>query len=165
MRVAGVSTIEQANAYLENECLPWWEQTLTVAPGHASDAHRRLGQEHDLAAILSHVETRQVARDYTVRYQGELYQIDRKDVQVGPRGGRVQVQQRLGRTIAVRLQQRYLHVHCADLATPIKVAVKLPTKPPGASKPEKRQSEWMKNFSIRREPSLKQAIRISHARA
>lgn len=165
MRVAGVSTIEQANTYLENEYLPWWEQTLTVEPGHASDAHRPLGKEHDLAAILSHVETRQVTNDYTVRYQGKLYQIDRKDVRVGLRGGRVQVQQRLDGTIAVRFQERYLRVYGADPATPSKVAVKHPAKPPRASKPQKRKSEWMKNFSIRKEPSLKQAIRISNARA
>src|SRR5437773_12546059 len=39
MRVAGVRTIEEANAYLENEYLPWWNQTLTVKPAEAADAH------------------------------------------------------------------------------------------------------------------------------
>ena len=66
MRVAGVHTIEEANAYLEEEFLPWWNRTLTVEPAHAADAHRPLGKEHNLAAILSHVEQRQVTNDYTV---------------------------------------------------------------------------------------------------
>src|SRR6266853_3305343 len=31
LRVAGVCRIEEANVYLKNEYLPWWNQTLTVA--------------------------------------------------------------------------------------------------------------------------------------
>jgi transposase len=161
MRVAGVRTIEQANAYLENEYLPWWEQTLTVEPANTSDAHRPLGKEHDLAAILSHVETRQVTNDYTVRYQGKLYQIDRQDARVGLRGARVQVQQRLDGSIAVRFQDHYLRVHRGAAATPVVPAEVLPRPP----KPEKGKSEWMKNFSIRKGPPLERAIRISNAHA
>jgi hypothetical protein len=44
MRVANVVTLEEANAYLEAEYLPWWNRTLTVEPAHADDAHRRAGQ-------------------------------------------------------------------------------------------------------------------------
>src|SRR5579864_3980197 len=36
MRVAGVHTIEDANAYLEKEYLPWWNQALTVEPADAA---------------------------------------------------------------------------------------------------------------------------------
>ena len=32
MRVAGVRTLEEANAYLEEEYLPWWNKTLVVKP-------------------------------------------------------------------------------------------------------------------------------------
>src|SRR5208282_1654462 len=55
MRVAGVTTLEQANHYLETEFVPWANRTLAVAPASADDAHRRLEKHHDLAAILSHV--------------------------------------------------------------------------------------------------------------
>jgi hypothetical protein len=99
MRVAGVQTIEKANAYLETEYLPWWNQTLTVKPADAADAHRPLGKEHDLAAILSHVEARQVTNDYTVRYDGKIYQIDRRDIQVGMRKAWVRVEERLDGTL------------------------------------------------------------------
>ncbi len=40
LRVAGVSSLEQANAYLEREYLPWWNRTLAVAPADPADAHR-----------------------------------------------------------------------------------------------------------------------------
>ena len=57
MRVAGVKTIEQANQYLEETYLVWWERELTVEPAHSDDAHRSLDKSHNLAASLSHVET------------------------------------------------------------------------------------------------------------
>jgi transposase len=104
MRVAGVCTMEAANMYLEEEFLPWWNQTLTVEPATAEDAHRRLGKEHDLASILSHVEPRQVTNDYTIRYHGKFYQIDRRDVRPGLRRAMVRVEQRLDETMAVRFQ-------------------------------------------------------------
>ncbi|HYL64549.1 MAG TPA: ISNCY family transposase [Candidatus Methylomirabilis sp.] len=149
LRVAGACTLDEANAYLENEYLAWWNQTLVVKPADPADAHRPLGKEHDLAAILSHVEPRQVTNDYTVRYEGKLYQIDRRDIQVGMRKGWVRVEQRLDGSIAVQFQGRYLRVRrCAPpLALPKPPA--LPTRSPG--KP-RRKSEWMKNFSIRSNP-------------
>jgi hypothetical protein len=66
--VAGAKTLEQANTYLEREFVPWWNQHLVVIPAHPTDAHRALGPEHNLAASLSVVETRQVANDYTLRF-------------------------------------------------------------------------------------------------
>ena len=99
MRVAGVRTLEEANAYLENEFLAWWNQTLTVAPAHAADAPPAAGKKHDLAAILSHVEPRQVTNDYTIRWDGKFYQIDRRDVRPRMRKAWVRVEQRLEGTI------------------------------------------------------------------
>src|SRR5690348_13002709 len=44
MRVAGVKTIEEANRYLAEDYLVWWERELTVEPASADDAHRPLGR-------------------------------------------------------------------------------------------------------------------------
>ena len=163
MRVAGVQRIEEANAYLEKEFLPWWNRTLTVEPADASDAHRRLEKEQDLAAILSHMELRQVTNDYTVRYRGKLYQIDRQDVRVGMRKAMVQVQERLNGTLAVRFQGRYLRVRrCADSWPELRA--------PEAGRPSRpvtknrSKSDWMKDFFHKPGPSVEQAIRISNAR-
>ena len=71
LRVARVKTLEGANRYLAEDFLPWWNQHLKVAPAHPADAHRLWSGEHDLAAILSEVQTRQVASDYTIRLEGK----------------------------------------------------------------------------------------------
>ena len=132
LRVAGAGTLEEANAYLESEFLPWWNQTLSVAPVSLDDAHRPLGQQHSLAAILSHVETCQVANDYTIRFENKLYQIARADVCAGLRGGTVRVEKRLDGTLAVRFQDRYLTVlECAPQPKAVAVAKPAP-KPPKA---------------------------------
>ncbi len=114
MRVAGVNTIEQANQYLEQDYLVWWERELTVEPAHPDDAHRPLDKSHNLAASLSHVETRQVRPDYTLRWDGKLYQIERQAVVSGLRRANVRVEQRLDGSLAVRYGERYLPVkECA----------------------------------------------------
>src|SRR5213075_1889902 len=86
MRVAGVTTLAQANHYLETEFLPWVNSMLAVAPANPDDAHRPLEKQHDLAAILSHVESRQVNNDYTIQLDTKIYQIARKDICTGLRG-------------------------------------------------------------------------------
>jgi hypothetical protein len=129
LRVAGASTLAEANAYLENEFLPWWNRTLTITPACRDDAHRPLGKEYSLPAILSRVETRQVANDYTLRFEGKRYQIARSDIRAGLRGGTVSVEQRLDGTLAVRFQDRYLSV--AECAEQLKtVAAPKPTRVP-----------------------------------
>jgi len=136
LRVAGATTLEQANAYLEYEFLPWWNQTLTVLPASADDAHRPLGKEHSLTASLSHVETRRVANDYTIRFQGKIYQIQRADVRAGLRGGTVRVEKRLDGTLAVRFQGTYLHIsECVPQPKALSVPKSLKAKAQAHRKP------------------------------
>jgi hypothetical protein len=145
LRVAGAKTLAQANAYLEKEFLPWWNQTLTVVPASSDDAHRSLGKEHNLAASLSHVESRQVANDYTIRFDNQLYQIQQADIRAGLRGGTVRVERRLDGTLAVRFRDRYLAVsECVP--RPKTLLPKPPRKHP--PKTVRHQSDWMKNFHI-----------------
>lgn len=166
MRVAGVGTLEEANGYLEKEYLPWWNQTLVVKPANDEDAHRPLGKEHDLAAILSHVEQRQVTNDYTIRWDGKFYQIDRRDVQVGMRKAMVRVEQRLDGPIAVRFQNQYVRVsRCAQPIRELQSPEAAPAKPPKQAGQPKRKSDWMKNFSLQSGPTVHQAARASDARS
>ena len=163
LRVAGARTLEAAHCYLEEQFLPWWNRTLTVQPAHGDDAHRPLGKEHDLAATLSHVEQRQVGADYTVRYQGKLYRIDRKDVRTGLRRGSVRVEQRLDGSVAMRFEDCDLQIQeCAPprpTSPTAQLAVAKPHKgPKGGGK-----SRWMEGFWTRPSPTLQRAIAIANA--
>jgi transposase len=155
MRVAGVRTIEQANQYLTNDYLVWWERELTVEAANPDDAHRRLEKSHHLAASLSHVETRQVRPDYTLRWNGKLYQIERAAVTTGLRRANVRVELRLDGTLAVRHGERYLPVkECAAADRP-KAAL---PKPPATGRVKRRGSDWNKYFELKKAPKLWQVM-------
>jgi transposase len=165
MRVAGVKTLEEANQYLASEFLPWWNRTLTVKPASGDDAHRKLDKQHDLAAILSHVKTRQVKGSYTVGIDGKRYVIDKGSICAGLRGGTVRVERRLDGTIAIRFKDRYLGFKlCTE---PVKTAAAAKPKAAkdssGKRAPAPRKSAWMDGFWDKPAPSLREAIRIANA--
>jgi hypothetical protein len=110
LRVAGITTLEGANQYLSEEFLPWWNQHLVVSPANPADAHRPLDAAYNLSAILSVVDTRQVASDYTVRFQGRIYQIARADIRTGLRGGVVRIEVHTDGSIQMRFQDKYLSI-------------------------------------------------------
>src|SRR6267378_3482123 len=160
MRVAGVKTIEQANQYLEQDYLVWWERELTVEAANPDDAHRQLDKSHNLAASLSHVETRHVRPDYTLRWEGKLYQIERQAVTTGLRGANLRVEQRLDGSLAVRQGERYLPVtECAPATRP--KAARPKNKPATTRRAGRRGSDWNKDFDLQKAPKIWQAAQGS----
>lgn len=152
MRVAGVKTLEQANQYLEENYLVWWERELTVEPAHADDAHRPLDKSHSLEASLSHVEMRQVRNDYTIPLDAELYQIERQAVVGGLRKASVRVEKRLDGSVAVRFGERYLPVSRCTAARKTDAP---PVKRSSPRRPPRDQGrEWSKNFDLKKGPKI-----------
>jgi hypothetical protein len=162
MRVAGVTTITQANQYLAEEFAPWWNGTLTVPPANRDNAHRPLDKQHDLAAILSHVETRKVTNDYTIQFESEVYQIASKDVRAGLRGSDVRVEKRSDESIAVRFRNLYLAVSRCELRP--KQGKRKTAKKPQAAITARKPSNWNKNFDLQKSVPLWKAANSSGAR-
>jgi hypothetical protein len=160
LRIAQVSTLEAANDYLEQEYLPLWNRRFTVEPAKAANAHRGLDREHDLAAILSHVEERVVTNDYTIRYGGRFYQTGRAEIRPGLRDGVVRVERRLDGTIGVRFRDRYLKVTlCAarpERSEPRQIETAA-RKPPAQNKGKPRRL-WMEAFDLHQSPPLWQVL-------
>jgi transposase len=163
LRVAGVKTIEQANRYLEENYLVWWDQELTVEPANADDAHRPLEKSHNLAASLSHVETRQVRNDYTLQWDGEFYQIEPKAVVSGLRRANVRVERRLDGALAVRYGEKYLPVTRCEAAAK-KAPAPAQAKPTGKRRQPRRGSDWNRNFDLKKAPKVWQAAQESGCR-
>jgi hypothetical protein len=158
--VAGVTTLEGANHYLETEFLPWVNATIAVVPANPDDAHRPLEKQHDLAAILSHVEKRRVNADYTFPLEAKTYRILRQDVCTGLRGAYVRVEQRRDGSVAACFNGRYLRVERCEQQPkvaplkPHKKATRRPTQP----------STWDQNFDLKKGPKVWQAAQASGAR-
>jgi hypothetical protein len=147
LRVAEARTLAQANAYLQAEFIPWWNQTLTVEPATAADAHRPLDRAHSLAASLSYVETREVGHGYTIPFDRKLYRIAPTDIRAGLRGARVRIEVRLDGSLAVRFRNRYLEVSECMVRPKAIVPARKVQKNAATSRPK---SQWMKNFYLTR---------------
>ena len=149
LRLAGADSLKGAQTYLEEKYLPHCNQAFTVLPAASSEAHRPLRAEHELASILSLVEERIVTSDYTIRYQGKIYQIARGDIPPGLRGGRVRVEQRLDGSLAVKFRQYRLRVaECQPQP-------KRPLSPKRVIAPKagpKVVHNWMKDFHLQKSP-------------
>ncbi len=161
MRVAGVQTLEQANEYLANDYLAWWEREMTVEAANPDDAHRSLEKSHNLAASLSHVETRQVRNDYTLRWDGKLYQIERQAITSGLRRANVRVEQRLDGMLAVRFGHRYVPVRECAVAEKMKAKAAVPIKPVKPRRARRRGSDWDQTFDLKKGPKIWQAAEAS----
>lgn len=156
LRLAGVKTLEEANRHLEEEFLPLWKERFTRKPASAVEAHRPLEAGQDLASILSHAETRQVANDYTVSWQGKRWQIPREAVEVGLRRRKIRVEGRADGSVWVQLNKGLVEAKlCVEppAARPLEPEPRQQAearKPSGARKDHNRggKSDWMWNFRV-----------------
>ena len=166
MRKAEVCTMEAANAYLEKQYLPLWNERFTVRPVHEGDAHRPLGKQHDLASILSHVEDRIIGEDYTIRYDGRLYKLSREQVGPGLKKQRVRVEERLDGRLMVRWRGQALELKVCEAAPPAHPKTPARAKS-GGGKKHKREGNngWMKSFPLHGGPSLEEVVAHAYGEA
>jgi DNA-binding Lrp family transcriptional regulator len=140
LRKVGADNLEQANRYLEQVYLPLWNRRFAREAEQAGDAHRALDRGQLLDSVLSRMETRAVAQDYTVRWAGAAYQIRRADISGGMRGRTVEIEQRLDGTVWMRWKQRRLPLD--RCAIPTRASYRAPWTPPQAArKPDAAQRQ------------------------
>lgn len=77
LRVAKVTTLPAANAYLREQFLPDYNATFSCVPADPASAFVALGRA-DLDQILCYQEERLVARDNTVAFDGHAFQLARQ---------------------------------------------------------------------------------------
>jgi hypothetical protein len=159
MRKQKVRTVEGANAYLEKEYLPLWNERFTVRPASEVDAHRPLGKGHDLASILSHVEQRVMGEDYTIRYAGRLYQLTREQARPGLKKQTVRVEQRLDGRVVVQWRGQALEVRECERARRPEVKAAVVGKRAVENKGHKGgNSGWMNGFHLHGGPTLEEVV-------
>jgi transposase len=144
LRKSGIRTLEAANRYLQQQYLPLWNERFTVPPSNPLDAHRPLGKDHRLASSFSHVETRLIGHDYTLRYEGRLYQVERQQIRARLRGQSVRVERHLDGRLLVRSAEGELTVRrCEHLEAAPRVRTKTVPPPPTGGR-----RRWMYGFRL-----------------
>jgi hypothetical protein len=89
LRLAGISDLVRANAYLAQTYLPEHNQRFQVPAASVADAHQ--AAPRGWQEVLSWEVERVVPRDWTVVYQGRWYQLDRATAGLGLAGKPVTV--------------------------------------------------------------------------
>jgi transposase len=157
LRLAKVSTLADANKFLETEYWPEWNEHFARPVAGFPNHHRALGEQQDLAAILAHVEERVIGNDYTISFAGRRYQILRSEVQAGMRRQRLRVELRLDGALKVLYQGRYLEIEeCGARPTALNTNRNKPVVRKDHNAGGK--STWMQGFFDRPSPPLWQCI-------
>ncbi len=152
LRLAKISTLSDANQYLETEYWPEWNEHFARPVVDFPNHHRALPEQVDLAAILCHVEERVIGNDYTFSFAGRRYQIQRTAVEPGMRRQRVRVELRLDGELKVRYQGRYVDIgECGVRPAATKTS---PGKPVRKDHNAGGKSNWMRGFFDRPSPAL-----------
>jgi hypothetical protein len=131
LRLAGISAVEAANAWLP-EFIEDYNRRFSRAPANPKDLHRPLTQADDLNEILAWREARTVTRNLTLRYDRMMLLLDPTPFARGLAGKKVEVVNYPDGRFAVRHE---------GIALPFRVFDKIRTVVPGAIVENKRLGE------------------------
>jgi hypothetical protein len=135
LRVAGISTLEEANRFLEDTYISYWNERFAVEPAESRDAHRPLSKRSDLEALFAQTLTRSVRHDFTVRHKNRYWQIPKKQARGIKPGDKITVELRIDGSVRFRFNRRYLDLEPVQAATAVRETSRRPTKPVRASPP------------------------------
>lgn len=111
MRLAGVSTIDDANVFLKDKFIPWFNSRYAVIPKSGMDCHRELDVTTTLRlkGIFAKHYIRRINNDFTVQYKTKYYQL--KEIQPTTifKTEKVLIEERLDNTIKIKYKNHYLN--------------------------------------------------------
>jgi transposase len=101
LRVAGITTLEAANAYLRDQFIPDYQTQFTHPPADPASAFVPLGDRVDLEHLLAEDAERLVGRDNVVTFEGLALQLAKQPGRRSCAGLRVTVRRHLSGTHTV----------------------------------------------------------------
>ena len=121
LRQVGAKDLPTANAYLQQVYVPLWNRRFRRQPQLAGDAHRAGLPETNLDSVLSIRQSRTVGQDHTLRCNGVIYRVARKQIQAAMRGARVQLERRLDGSAWMHWRNRVLALEICEATPPVRV--------------------------------------------
>lgn len=151
LRHARVSTLAEANRYLDQTYLPQWNTDHGVA--NTADSHAASPPRRDLTSILSVVTLREIDNQNIVHYRLRDYEVSSGQSQLCLKGNMVRIENHLDDTVHFRLLEQKIKVRFVERS-------KIAPKPENSQKPKKdrrtgkHNRNWMKEFSSWTAPPL-----------
>jgi len=109
LRVAGITTMEAANSFLDEVFLPFWEERFTVEPREATDTLRPLPEGVDLMRLFAETDERVIREDFTFRYANRHFQIVKDEAEPRMPGSKITIEHRLDGSTHYRWGEGYLN--------------------------------------------------------
>jgi hypothetical protein len=137
LRVRDISSYDEANQFLEETYIPFWNERFALEPAEPSDVHRKLSRRIDLERLFAETLTRTVANDFTIRHKGRRLQIPKSQARGIRPGQQVAVELRLDGSVRYRWNERYLDLEVVARTSlqPLKQRSS-PRKPPPRPGPD-----------------------------
>ncbi|GIW50680.1 MAG: transposase [Gemmatimonadales bacterium] len=148
MRIRGISTLKEANRFLEEEFIGFWNERFSVAPLLALDAHRPLNPSTDLLALFAETEERVIRSDFSLRYRNHHFQIQAQEADPAMPNSRLTIERRLDGTTRFCWRGRYL------LPTPLEQRPEQPLPEPTSQQPPRKGRPAPADHPWRRFPIL-----------
>ena len=101
LRVAGVSSYEAANRYVEEHYLAGHNERFARQPASAADFHRKRPSKRELDEVFQLEQERVVSADWVVSYEGRWLQLERQSRRYAPAKSRVTVRENQQGEIAI----------------------------------------------------------------
>ncbi len=125
MRLEGISTLEQANEFLE-EYIPRHNQKFECQPLESQDLHRRLPPGLKYRDVFCLKEKRTISNGYTIKWKGRELLIDRPTAAMRKR--RVEVREQFDGQVIIHFNGRRLKLQ--DITDKVKTKKPQPKKAP-----------------------------------
>lgn len=111
LRLRHIVNRDDANRFLKEEFLPKFNQRFQKEPKSKTNLHRPLTKIDDLDAIFSVQSKRLVNNDFTIQFKCQWYQLEKTQPTLITPKMKVIIEERLDRTIRIRLKTKYLAFH------------------------------------------------------
>lgn len=136
MRVAGIRTLAEANRFLDEVFLPFWNERFTVEPSEPIAAHRPLPEGVDLLRLFAQTEQRVIRADFTFRYKNQHFQIEEPEADSRMPTRRLTIEHRLDGSTLYRWEEQYLSpTALAEPPPPLAISAEHTPTPPSEPKP------------------------------
>ena len=110
LRLAGISSKEEANVFLGKVFLPSYAQKYAVEPRSQTNLHKPLTKTEQplLDAVFSKQYERTIRNDFTISYNKQWYQLLKEQLVTIRKNDKVKVEERLDGSVQFKLRGKYL---------------------------------------------------------
>ena len=137
LRLAGISTIEQANEFLQRQFLPEHNRRFAIQAASPIDVHRKVPFGLVLPEVLCIQEPRTVGRDWCVVYRQQVLQLEKRHEKLALAGRQITVLEMASGPLRLMYRGRRLRWRVAPARPvlqqpPKRPAMRVPWRPPAS---------------------------------